>query len=127
MSEENIIERKNPFCVISLEPNEYGWRNIQTGSAWTVNPYPDTHIPVADALVENIRKTRGFCDITLNEEGTEVISFTAREIPEIPDPVPEPSEDELQWQTITDLEISQMEYDQALTDLELAYLEGSIE
>lgn len=39
----------------------------------------------------------------------------------------EPTEDELQWQAITDLEISQMEYDQALTDLELAYLEGSAE
>ena len=38
-----------------------------------------------------------------------------------------PTEDELQWQAITDLEISQMEYDQALTDLELAYLEGSAE
>lgn len=40
---------------------------------------------------------------------------------------PSPTEDELQWQAITDLEISQMEYDQALTDLELAYLEGSAE
>lgn len=36
-----------------------------------------------------------------------------------------PTQDELQWQAITDLEISQMEYDQALTDLEIAYLEGS--
>lgn len=35
------------------------------------------------------------------------------------------TQDELQWQAITDLEISQMEYDQALTDLEIAYLEGS--
>lgn len=37
----------------------------------------------------------------------------------------EPTQDELQWRAITDLEISQMEYDQALTDLEIAYLEGS--
>ena len=45
-----------------------------------------------------------------------------------PEPeTPSPTEDELQWQAITDLEISQMEYDQALTDLELAYLEGSAE
>lgn len=47
----------------------------------------------------------------------------------IPEPEPEtpekPTEIELQWQAITDLEISQMEYDQALTDLEIAYLEGS--
>lgn len=38
----------------------------------------------------------------------------------------EPSQDELQWQAITDLEISQMEYNQALTDLEIKYLEGGI-
>lgn len=41
-------------------------------------------------------------------------------------PASEPTEDELQWQTITDLEISQMEYNQALTDLEIAQMEGSI-
>ena len=38
----------------------------------------------------------------------------------------EPNQDELQWQAITDLEISQMEYNQALTDLEIKYLEGGI-
>lgn len=37
-----------------------------------------------------------------------------------------PNQDELQWQAITDLEISQMEYNQALTDLEIKYLEGGI-
>jgi hypothetical protein len=39
---------------------------------------------------------------------------------------PEFTQDELQWQAITDLEISQMEYNQALTDLEIKYLEGGI-
>ena len=92
MSEETMIERKNPFCVISLEASENGQRNIQTSSAWVVNPYPETHIPVADELVKDIRKTKGFCDIVLDEEGAEVISFVAREIPEIT--APEPSEDE---------------------------------
>jgi hypothetical protein len=37
-----------------------------------------------------------------------------------------PNQDELQWQAITDLEINQMEYNQALTDLEIKYLEGGI-
>lgn len=99
MNEEKMIERKNPFCVISLAVNEYGQHNIQTSSAWAVNPYPETHIPVADELVEDIRKTKGFCDITLNEEGTEVVSFTAREIPEIPEdePEPTPTGDESVW------------------------------
>ena len=35
---------------------------------------------------------------------------------------PEPTEDELQWQAITDVEIAQMEYEQALTDLEIEVL-----
>ena len=39
-------------------------------------------------------------------------------------PAPAPTEDELQWQAITDIEISQMEYAQALTELEIAQLEG---
>lgn len=47
-----------------------------------------------------------------------------------PEPIPEisgePTQEELQWQAITDLEISQMEYNQALTDLEIKYLEGGI-
>ena len=122
---KEIIVRKNAFCVISLDVSEIGQHNIQTSSAWGSNPYPDTHIPVADELVEDIRKTRGFCDISLNEEGTEVVSFVAREIPVIPEPIYEPTQDELLWQAITDIEIGQMEQDLALTDLEIAYLEGS--
>lgn len=35
---------------------------------------------------------------------------------------PELTEEELQWQAITDLEIAQMEYEQALTDLEIEVL-----
>ena len=38
------------------------------------------------AIVQDIIATKGFCDIVLNEEGTEVVSFTAREIPEISEP-----------------------------------------
>ena len=43
---------------------------------------------VPDAMVKGIMETRGFCDIALNEDGTEVVSFTAREIPVIPEPEP---------------------------------------
>ena len=35
---------------------------------------------------------------------------------------PEPTEEELQWQAITDLEIAQMEHEQALTALEIEVL-----
>lgn len=93
MSEE-IKMRKNPFCVISKETfGEYAVHDIQTNSSWSTNPYEDYAV-VPDDMVEAIMETRGFCDIKLNEEGTEVVDFVAREIPEIPDPVPEPSEDE---------------------------------
>lgn len=40
---------------------------------------------------------------------------------------PEPTEDELQWRAITDLEIAQMEYYQALTDLEIEVLNNEHE
>ena len=91
---EEIIERKNPICVVSKDIfGEYAVRDIQTNSGWSGNPYGDGYALVPDEWVEDIRATRGFCDIELNDEGTEIISFTAREIPEIPhvDPEIQPS------------------------------------
>ncbi|MBP3630510.1 MAG: hypothetical protein J6J23_03365 [Clostridia bacterium] len=88
---DEIITRQNPFCVISKETfGEYAVRDIQTNSAWGVNPYGDDYAIVPDNMVQDILATRGFCDISLNDEGTEVISFTAREIPNIPEPEPTP-------------------------------------
>ena len=117
-------EREDFFCVISIETfGEYAVRDIQTNSSWNTNPY-ENYAVVPDEMVNEIMETRGFCDITLNEEGTEVVSFVGREIPEIPEPEREMTEDELQWQAITDLEIEQMANAQAITDLEIAQLEG---
>lgn len=77
-------QRVNPFCVISKNTfGEYAVRDIQTNSAWGENPYEDYAV-VPDYMVLDIMETRGFCDIVLNEDGTEVVEFTAREIPEIP-------------------------------------------
>jgi hypothetical protein len=45
-------------------------------------------------MVTAIQETRGFCDIELNEDGTEIIGFTARDIPEMPEPTPEPTAEE---------------------------------
>lgn len=98
--EEEIVElpkRENPFCVISKETyGEYNARYIQTNNAWSENPYEDYAV-VPDDMVMAIRETRGFCDIVLNEDGTEVVSFTAREIPEIPteDATAEPTADDI--------------------------------
>lgn len=86
--EEEIVEipqRVNPFCVISKETyGEYAVRDIQTNSAWSENPYGEDYAVVPDEMVQDILATRGFCDIELNEDGTEVVGFTPREIPEIP-------------------------------------------
>lgn len=84
-------ERKNHFCVISIDVfGEYAVHDIQTNSSWTKNPYETGYAIVPDDMVEAIMETRGFCDIELNEDGTEVVRFTAREIPVIPEPEPEP-------------------------------------
>lgn len=92
----NEEERINPFCVVSVETfGEYAVHDIQTNTAWASNPYETGYAVVPDEMVEGIMETRGFCDITLNEDGTEVISFTAREIPVIPEPVSNDVWDEL--------------------------------
>lgn len=122
MPETEVVTRKNEFCVISKEGNEYGWHDLQTNSVWSSNPYGEDFAVVPDDMVEAIMETCGYCDLELNEDGTEVVSFTPIEIPVIETPEPEPTEEELQWQAITDLEIAQMEYEQALTDLEIEVL-----
>jgi len=95
---EEIVEipqRVNPFCVISKAVfGEHAVRDIQTNSAWGSNPYGDAYAVVPDDMVTAIQETRGFCDIELNEDGTEIVGFTAREIPEIPEPTPEPTAEE---------------------------------
>ena len=94
MSEE-IIERKNPLTVISKNTfGEYNVHDIQSNSSWGKNPYEDYAI-VPDNMVESIMETRGFCNIELNEDGTEVVSFTALEIPDIPEPESQPTEEQL--------------------------------
>lgn len=88
---EEIELESMPFCVISINTfGDYEMHDIQTSFVWFKNPYETGYAVVPDDLVEGIRATRGFCDIELNEEGTEVVSFTAREIPDIPKPDPEP-------------------------------------
>lgn len=100
MNEENltILEETEeitfPFTVISVETfGEFSVHDIQSNSSWVSNPY-ENYAVVPDEMVEGIMATGGFCDIELNEDGTEVVSFTAREIPDIPSPEPEPVPDE---------------------------------
>lgn len=83
--------RKNDFCVISKEANENGWHDLQTNSAWSANPYGDAFAIVPDEMVEAIMETYGYCNIELNEDGTEVVSFEKMPIPSVPEPEPQPT------------------------------------
>lgn len=79
--------RKNPFCVISIATfGDYAMHDIQTNSSWNENPYGEEYVVVPDDMVQDIMETRGFCDIVLNDDNTEVVSFTARETPVLPEP-----------------------------------------
>lgn len=104
--------RKNPLCVISVETfGEYAVHDIQTNNSWSKNPYGDNYAVVPDEMVEDILETKGFCDITLNDTGTEIVSFVAREIPEI-EPDIEPTADD-------DIDAMLVDHEYRLTLLEL--------
>lgn len=82
---EVMIQNK-PLCVISKAVfGEYEVHDIQTNSGWLKNPYGEDYAIVPEEMVESIQETRGFCDIVLDEGGVAVVSFTAREIPVIPE------------------------------------------
>jgi hypothetical protein len=61
----------------------YNVRDIQCNANWDCCPYSDYAL-IPDSLVEGILDTQGYCDITLNGSGTEVVSFVARAIPPAP-------------------------------------------
>ena len=101
-----IPQRVNPFCVISKDTfGEYAVRDIQTNSAWSENPYGEDYAVVPDDMVTAIMETKGFCDIELNEDGTEVVEFTAREIPYIPQEEPQPSDIDILYEIEADQEL----------------------
>ena len=62
----------------------YNVRDIQCNANWDCCPYSD-YVLIPESMVEGILATKGYCDITLNSAGTEVASFTARTIPDVPE------------------------------------------
>lgn len=64
--------RKNPFCVISIEADKNGMHYIQTNSGWTENPYSD-YVVVPDEMVQDILKTKGYCEFETKDEN--IIDF----------------------------------------------------
>lgn len=90
---ETSLERRHPFCVISKAAwGDPAAHDVQTNSAWSANPYGEEYAVVPDDMVKGILATRGFCDIELNEDGTKVVRFTAREIPDLPAAEAEPTQ-----------------------------------
>lgn len=94
-----IPQRENPFCVIcknaiivtDVNGKEHKLHCIETNSSWGANPYGEEYAVVPDSMVTEIMATSGFCDIVLNADGTEVVSFTALPIPEFSEEEPTPS------------------------------------
>ena len=120
---EEAAERKNNFCVVAKEADENGWRSIQTSSAWSKNPYGEGFAVVPDDMVPAILETMGFCDIVLNEEGTEVVEFVATEIPDLPAPEHEPTTEErltaVEEQLLATDEVAVELYEQQLAQEEI--------
>ena len=86
-----ITDRNKPFCVISVGVfGEYSIHDIQINSSWSSNPYGESYAEVPDDMVQDILATRGYCDITV-KRGV-VTEFIAKEIPEIPEVEPAPSQ-----------------------------------
>lgn len=87
--------RENAFCVISKATfGENAIHDIQTNTSWDKNPYGNDYAIVPDVMVSQIFETKGYCDITLNQDETEVVFFTAREIPEITEIESKPTTEE---------------------------------
>ena len=73
------------LCVIKIKADTDSWHDLQTNSTWTKCPYEGYAI-VPPEMVESIMKTDGYCNIELNEDKTEIISFTPTEKPVITEP-----------------------------------------
>ena len=82
------------LCVIKIEADANGWHDLQTNSTWTKCPY-DGYAIVPDEMINSIMETCGYCDIVLNEDKTEITSFTPTEKPIIPEPEKQPSTAEI--------------------------------
>lgn len=70
--------------IISKETfGDHNVRDIQSNSGWC-ECVLDGYASIPDNLVNGILATKGYCDIVLNADQTEVVSFTARAIPDVP-------------------------------------------
>lgn len=70
------------YVISKATFGSYNVRDIQCNANWDCCPYSDYAL-IPDSMVDGILATRGYCDITLNSDGTMVESFTARSIPSV--------------------------------------------
>lgn len=114
MEEVLIPARSHPFCVVSIDTfGEHEMHDIQTNTAWDENPYSKGYAVVPDEMVPDMLATKGFCNIVFNKAKTEVVGFNALEIPDIPAPEPEPTQEE----RIAELELKNNELNEILDAL----------
>lgn len=86
---EEIPERTEPYYFISINTSgKYGAHPI---FSYQDNTLREGLARIPDDMVEAIQETWGLCDLVLNDDETEVVNFTPREKPEIPEPTPEPT------------------------------------
>ena len=86
-----VVERKNPFCVISLDCNANGWYDVQDNSAWSAIPY-ENFAEVPDEMAEGVKATCGYLTPTFNEDRTKLVDYIPKEIPVFPEPEVEPTQ-----------------------------------
>ena len=72
------------YVISKATYGDYNVRDIQCNVNWDCCPYSEYAL-IPDDMVDEILATQGYCDITLNDSGNVVVSFVAREIPDIPE------------------------------------------
>lgn len=70
------------YVISKATFGSYNVRDIQCNANWDCCPYSEYAL-IPESMVDEILATQGYCDITLNDAGTEVLSYAARSIPTV--------------------------------------------
>jgi len=110
------------MTIIQMEPTATGQHPIQSQSN-RASCWLPSYIEVPAHLESAVWGTLGWCDLDIQDGVLVGITPTERPTPE-PEPYV-PTEMELAQQDITDLQLSDIEQGQQMTDLELMILGGT--
>jgi hypothetical protein len=78
------------MLIIKIIAEENGQHYFQSQSHRT-ECWMDGYIAVPSKFEETVFECLGFCDIELNEDGTEIINVTALDVPELEPSYSEPT------------------------------------